>query len=89
MKVALILSGTVIVLLLLAFLPNILTRVMDPGNMRVIRAHCDAVGLSDVEIKRWPNHYGVSFRKNGKRHYAKCRVAGGTIKWKGKSPEQY
>ena len=84
-----ILAGTVIVLLLLAFLPNIVSRVMDPRNIKVIRAHCEAVGLSDVEIKLWPNHYGVSFRKNGKRHYAKCRVARGVIKWKGKAPEQF
>lgn len=88
MKVALILSATVMVLLILAFLPTILTRVLDPRNMKVIRAHCEAAGLTDVEIKPLPNHYGVSFRKNGKRHYAKCRVTGGVVKWKGKAPEQ-
>lgn len=89
MKVALILAGTIAVVLVLAFLPNILARVLDPRHMKVIRAHCEAVGLSDIEVKAWPNHYGVSFHKDGNKHYAKCRVVKGVIRWKGKAPEQF
>jgi len=89
MTAALILAATIAAVLALAFLPSILSRVLDPANMKLIRAHCEALGLSDIDVQAWPNHYGVSFRKNGKKHYARCRVAGGMIKWKGNAPEQF
>lgn len=83
MKVALILAGTIAVVLVLAVLPNILARLLDPRNMKLIRAHCEAVGLSDIEVKAWPNHYGVSFHKDGNKHYAKCRVVKGVYQMEG------
>ena len=72
----------------LAFLPAVLGRILDPINIRRVKAHCEAAGCSGIEIKAWPNHYGVSFQKNGAKHYAKCRVVGRSIKWKGKSPHE-
>jgi hypothetical protein len=27
--------------------------------------------------------------RTAKRHYAKCRVASGVIKWKGQAPEEF
>jgi hypothetical protein len=89
MKAALIVIATVAVILLLVFLPNVLGMFLDPRNTKLIQARCDAAGVSDIKIKAWPNHYGVSFRKNGQRHYAKCRVASGVIKWKGRAPEDF
>jgi len=79
----------VVILLLLVFLPTILARVLDPINARRIRAYCESVGCSVTEIKPFPNHYGVSFEKNGKKGYAKCRVSKGGIRWKGKSPQEF
>jgi hypothetical protein len=73
---------------LLAFLPALLTKVLDPLNAKRIQAHCAAVGVTDVEVQPFPNHYGVHFRKDDRKHYAKCTVAGGKIKWKGPSPAE-
>lgn len=73
-------------LALIAFLPALLAKVLDPLNAERIRAYCLAVGATDVKVQPFPNHYGVHFRKNDRKHYAKCTVAGGKIKWKGASP---
>lgn len=77
------------IMVFLAFLPTMLGWVLDPLNSRRIRSHCEAVGVAVLEIKPFPNHYGVSFETNGKKEYAKCRVVGRSIKWKGKAPEEF
>jgi hypothetical protein len=71
---------------LLAFLPTLLAKILDPLNARRIRAYCVEVGVTNVEIQPFPNHYGVHFTKDDRKHYAKCTVARGRIKWKGPSP---
>jgi len=71
---------------LLMFMPQVLSGVLDPINVKRIRSYCEGVGVTDVRIELFPNHYGVHFRKNDRKHYARCRVAWGKIKWKGPSP---
>jgi hypothetical protein len=71
----------------LAVLPSVLASVLDPLNVARIRRYCRRIGVSEVSIEVFPNHYGVHFRKNDQKHYAKCLVKGGQIKWKGVSPE--
>lgn len=73
---------------LVVFLPALLAKVLDPLNANRIRKYCAGVGVTNVEVKPFPNHYGVHFTKNDRKHYAKCVVAGGTIKWKGPSPAE-
>jgi hypothetical protein len=72
----------------MVFLPAVLAKFLDPLNANRIRAYCDSIGVTDVEVKPFPNHYGVHFRKNERKHYAKCTVARGKIKWKGPSPAE-
>ena len=78
-----------VVICAIAFLPAILTRVLDPINIRRIKRHCNSLGVSQVEVQAWPSHYAVTFQKNGQKHYAKCTVKGRTIKWKGQSPGEF
>ena len=80
------LAWVAVCLVLMAFLPATLARILDPLNAKRIRAYCAKVGVTDVEVQPFPNHYGVRFRKNDQKHYAKCTVARGRIKWKGPSP---
>jgi hypothetical protein len=74
-------------LALLAFLPTILSFVLDPLYIWQIRRYCAQRRLENVEIKAWPNHYGVHFSSGGQKKYAKCSVIFGKIRWKGPSPE--
>ena len=78
-----------VLFVIVMFLPLILAKVLDPLNVWRIRSRCQELGVSDVEIQVWPNHYGVTFQKDGQKHYAKCIVKGRTIKWKGKSPDEF
>ena len=73
-------------LVLAMFLPLILGALLDPLNAKRIRSHCTEVGATDVEVQPFPNHYGVHFTKNDRKHYAKCTVVRGKITWKGPSP---
>ena len=73
---------------LLTFLPAILGKVIDPLNIRRIRKYCEEVGVTDVQVQPFPNHYGVHFRKDDRKHYAKCRVTWGRVTWKGSSPAE-
>jgi hypothetical protein len=75
-------------LALMAFLPAILAKVLDPLNAKRIRAYCADAGVTDVRVEPFPNHYGVHFTKNDQKHYAKCAVVRGKIKWKGASPAE-
>lgn len=68
------------------FLPQILSAVLDPVNERHIRDYCNEVGVTDVKVKPFPNHYGVEYWKGGRKCYSKCKVVGGKIHWKGSSP---
>jgi len=76
-------------LLLLAYLPLLLGWVLDPLNMRKVRGECEKAGCTVVEIKPFPNHYGVTVQKNGQEYRTKCRVVLGKIKWKGKAPQDF
>jgi len=76
-------------LVVVMFLPTVLAKILDPLNARRIRAHCAAVGITNVEVEPFPNHYGVRFRKDDKKHYAKCAVVRGRIEWKGRAPEEF
>jgi len=78
-----IFAGIMVVLMVV---PAILGRILDPLNMRCIKNRCETAGFTAIEIKAWPNHYGVSFQSGGQKHYAKCRVVGRKIKWQGKVP---
>jgi hypothetical protein len=78
----------VAVLALLAAIPTLLGLLLDPLNSRRIRNYCANLGLENVSVKAFPNHYGVEGTKNGRRIYAKCRVVGTKIKWKGSSPSE-
>ena len=69
-------------------LPLILGAILDPLNARRIKSYCAGAGATDVEVEPFPNHYGVHFRKNERKHYAKCRVVRGKIEWKGTSPAE-
>jgi len=75
-------------LVAMMFMPLILSTILDPLNAKRIRSYCVGAGVTDVEVKPYPNHYGVHFKKNGQKHYAKCKVERGKIKWKGFSPEE-
>jgi hypothetical protein len=81
-------AWVVVCLALMVFLPLLLAKVLDPLNASRIRAYCAKAGVTDVEIQPFPNHYGVHFRKNDRKHYVKCTVSGGNIKWKGPSPAE-
>jgi hypothetical protein len=70
-----------------AFIPLILEKILDPVNAGRIRDYCAKIGVTNVEVRAFPNHYGVHFEKNDKRHYAKCVVTRGQISWKGLAPE--
>lgn len=74
------------IIVVLMFVPTVLSRVLDPINAKRIKSYCKAVGGSAVEVKAWPNHYGVTYQKGGHQHYAKCHVVGISIKWRDKDP---
>lgn len=75
-------------LALMVFLPALLAKVLDPLNAKRIRKYCAGVGVTEVEVKTFPNHYGVHFTKNDRKHYAKCIVTKGEIRWRGPSPAE-
>lgn len=78
-----------VVFILIALTPAILALVLDPINIKRIRSQCAALGLTDVRVDPFPNHYGVRFRKGGQEFYAKCAMKGFKLKWKGKSLEDF
>ena len=72
--------------LMVVFLPLILGALLDPLNAKRIRSYCAGVGATNVEVQPFPNHYGVHFQKNDRKHYAKCKVVRGKLNWTGPSP---
>ena len=82
-----LLSGLAGLLSLLAYFPDLLAKVLDPRNERIIRDHCKSLGLSVVSVKAWPNHDGISFPRAGKELYARFRVTKGIAVWLGRHPE--
>lgn len=82
------LCGFLALMFFLGALPRIIARISDPPRMRYIQQHFESAGCSDIQIKPWPNHYGVHFVKDGKKLYAKCRVdmKAGKIIWIGQAP---
>jgi hypothetical protein len=88
MRIVYILLGLIGLLALLAAVPTLLSRILDPLNAHRIHKYCERLGLSEISIEPFPNHYGVRFSKDGVRLYAKCRVVRREIRWKGRSPEE-
>lgn len=78
----------VLAVVFLIFFPAILSKILDPINVRTIRKRLQSMGFTDVEVKAWPNHYGVKCVKNGQNHCLKCVVMGHKVEWKGKEPEE-
>lgn len=70
------------------FIPLLLEKILDPINEKRIYAYFSNFGVLEIKIRTFPNHYGVLFIKNGKKHYLKCKVMKGKIQWLGKSPEE-
>jgi hypothetical protein len=68
--------GFVVVMAVLAAVPTLLGLILDPLNMRRIRTYCSGLGLENVSITPYPNHYGIEAVKHGRRIYAKCSVSG-------------
>jgi hypothetical protein len=75
-------------MLFLGALPKIIALLSDPPRIKRIRQFFEAAGCTEIEIKPWPNHYGVRYIKDGLKQYAKCRVnmKAGTIEWIGGAP---
>ena len=65
---------------ILAVLPSVLAKVLDPINSRRIFRHLRDTGATDISIEPYPNHYGVRFLRDGVAYYAKCRVVKGKVK---------
>ena len=76
-------------MVILASMPVLLGYFIDPINKKRIKKYCESVGCAEIKIDIWPNHYGVSFKKSGAKHYAKCQGRWGHLKWKGKTPEEF
>jgi hypothetical protein len=87
MAALLVLLGVVGMFFAVVFLPNILAKVLDPRNEKIIRAHCETLGLATVSVTPWPNHYGVSYHRKGRKLYARCRVKKGLVVWLGRAPK--
>jgi hypothetical protein len=88
MRVVYVLLGFIGVLALLAAVPTLLSMILDPLNAHRVRKYCERLGLNEISIEPFPNHYGVRFSKDGLSFYAKCRVVRREIRWKGRSPEE-
>jgi hypothetical protein len=75
-------------MLFLGALPKLIAMLSDPPRIKRITEFFEAAGCTEIEVKPWPNHYGVKCIKGGVRRYAKCRVniKSGTIEWIGGAP---
>lgn len=73
--------------LLLIIAVGVGVTVYDRWALAAARKYCDAAGLEYIEAKAFPNHYGLYFRKDGKRLYASYDFERNrTITWKKGSP---
>ena len=72
----------------LAFLPVVLGWILDPLNAWRIRRYCVARGFEPLDVKPFPNHYGVHYLRDGVKVYAKCKTRGlGGIEWLSNEPD--
>jgi hypothetical protein len=85
-KIAIIIVTGGGILLALAALPSGLAFLVDKIAAAFIRRACEAAGCVVLEIKPWPNHYGVKVTKDGVKHYLKAVGSFGKIQWKGAGP---
>ena len=75
------------VLLVLFVLMMVVGRWYDRMALRAAKAYCQDHGLEYIEANAYPNHYGLYFKQDGKRHYASYDfLANRTISWKKGSP---
>jgi hypothetical protein len=82
--ILLVISGSVVLVFLLI---PILVKLNDWLAIRAARRYCAEQGLEYDEAKAWPNHYGLYFRIDGKRHYASFDFERNrTITWKKGTP---
>lgn len=59
----------------------------DRWALAAARRYCEATGLEYIEAKAFSNHYGLHFRKDGKKLYASYDFERNrTITWKKGSP---
>ncbi len=81
-------AAFVSIMLFLGALPKLIGMVTDPPRMKRIKQYFESAGCTEIEIKPWPNHYGVRFYKDGVKQYAKCRfnLRSGVIVWVGTAP---
>ena len=49
----------------------ILNYVMGIRLVKHVRNHLQSLGYTVLEIKKWRNHYGVTFLANSQKHYLK------------------
>ena len=78
-----------IIFAIIFLVPLYFSTIHDPLSKKRIQTYCNSLGLSNVEVKIYPGHYGVKFTKNGQKYYVKCSVGlSGNIAWKGKSPAE-
>jgi len=74
-------------LALLILLVPIIGKLYDRWALLAARRYCEENGLEYIEVKAFPNHYGLYFRKDGKRLYASYDFERNrTITWKKGSP---
>ena len=83
-----IIGGLFAVAFGLFFAAVLFLRASQPFTVRCIRSYCEAQGCTEVEVKSWPNHYGVSLVKNGSKHYLRCSGILRKITWLGTRPDE-
>ena len=76
-RIPIIIVSAVLILVFLVWL----RWPLDYWNISRIKKACREEGLSDVEIKVWPGHYGVRAKKNGAAIYRKAGVWGTKVSW--------
>lgn len=77
--------GASVLLLMIAV--RVVMKVYDRWALMAAQKYCEAAGLEYIEAKAFPNHYGLYFRKDGKRLYASYDFERNrTITWKNGSP---
>lgn len=78
----------IVIMLFLAYLPTIISKIADPPSINFIIEYFESKGCNNIEVKAWTNHYGVRFEKDNKKYYVKCLAnpKEKSIKWVGKPP---
>ena len=70
-----------------AVVAGLLIAWYDRQETRAIRVYCTAHGCERVQVKVYPNHYGVTFYKAGRRFYGKCIPGKLGLEWLENDPK--